>query len=1135
MKLLLQIRGLLLLICFFSLSITYAQCPDGSAYYSWQGAGTGSQSVLSAGDDSASWTVVGCFKNVEIDFKILDPDNVWDDVRTESNGSYGSGYMTFYMDNYANGAAPNLAYAPGDEMVASWSFDTEIILSDFLITDIDASDQNDAPTGHSSFQDRIIVELYNNGASVGVSYVEADAAVSDYTISGDTITANWASGVDNNSNPLDDEGTVYANSNGPIDSIVVRYIAGPDEAYPAQQAIAFGGITMCCYVPDMDGDGVSDIRDIDDDNDGIPDVQEICGDTATSFACWGADYFFDNDSDGIFNYQDADFCTLNSYGVCYWMDFDNDGLINSLDQDSDNDGIPDVVEATGEDTDGDGYVDNQEDLTIPVGYMESSASSTMLTIASSSSPTLSDDGTVVLTMPFAFEYFGNTMSTSLRLNMNGWVSFDNISPGSVWNPISIPNSTYTNTILMNWTDLNPSAGGSVNYGTNGSAPNRIFIIEFIGVNFYSGTGSATFQLQLHETTNEIVIVTTNFNPSTSTGKSMGLNQMVSNAYAVSGRNDQAYSITTAEGRSFIYNYGVEPNGRDDGYDSHPMIITDMDGDGFPNYQDADSDGDGIPDVVEAGGIDTDGDGRYDNYVDTDNDGFADAVDGDVGNDSIAENSANALQLTNVDTDSNGIPNGYPMGDYDGDGFLDFLDIDVDNDGILDNREAQEGNNITNYTMVLPLGSDADGDGLDDRYDPDQSDGLVANSAANGTAIAESDALDDFDGDGVPNHKDMDSDNDGIIDLIEADSTNDYTAFSTVDVDQDGLYDVFDADTTGVDSSFGVTPFDDGDDTDGAADYLDFNADDDAYVDYVEAVDYNLNAQSQDDYETMASNYSPQNGGVAASNYDNSADSDADGIPNWLDMDVIGNFPNFLNPSHTLYADSDNDGLVDLLDSDQNNSTPFSGTLIPGTILPYPSDYNDITDPQSDWRDINTHIYLPVEWLKFEVVKIGPTNALLSWSTASEKNSDRFEIYKSIDGISYDLIGEVAGNGTTAELSSYSFLDPNLGEGISYYQLKQIDYNSDFEYSEIRHLVNTSGQEVIIYPNPMKDVTRLINVQKGTEIQIYELSGLDVTSSANVRNYGSEVELDMSAFKSGTYLVKMQNGDNQTVKRISLVN
>ncbi|MBT8326660.1 MAG: hypothetical protein KJP21_02990, partial [Bacteroidia bacterium] len=281
MKLLLQTRGLLPLICLFFFSITYAQCPDGSADYSWQGAGSGSQSVLTAGDTSASWTVVGCSKNVEIDFTFYNPDNVWDDVRTESNGAYGAGYMTFYMDNIANGASPNTAYSPGDEIIASWSFDTEIVLNDFLITDIDASDLNDAPAGHSSFQDRIIVELYNNGTPVSVYYVEADAAVSNYTISGDTITANWTSGVDNNSNPLDDEGTVYANSVDPIDSIVVRYIAGPDEAYPAQQAIAFGGITMCCYVPDMDGDGVTDIRDIDDDNDGIPDVQEICGDTAT--------------------------------------------------------------------------------------------------------------------------------------------------------------------------------------------------------------------------------------------------------------------------------------------------------------------------------------------------------------------------------------------------------------------------------------------------------------------------------------------------------------------------------------------------------------------------------------------------------------------------------------------------------------------------------------------------------------------------------------------------------------------------------------------------------------------------------------------------------------------------------------
>ena len=1128
MKLLLPV-GLcaLFFLCF---SVTHAQCPDGSADYSWQGASAGSQSVLTAGTSSTSWSVTGCSKNIDINFEIQNPDAVWDTLRTQSNGSYGAGYMTFYMDNIANGAAPNTAYNLGDEMIAIWSFSENITLQDFLITDIDASDNNDAPAGHSSFQDRIIVELYNDGVAVGVTFVEANAALSNYTISGDTITANWTANTDNNINPLDDEGTVYANSNAPIDSLVVRYVAGPDELYPAQQAIAFSGFTMCCFVPDFDGDGVTDIRDIDDDNDGIPDVQEICGDTATSFACYGSDYFYDNDSDGILNYRDADYCVLNSFGVCRDMDFDKDGLINSLDQDSDNDGIPDVVEASGEDTDGDGYVDNQEDLEIPVGYAETSVSATMLTITSPTSPTVSDDGTELLTMPFAFDYFGVTMGTTVRLNMNGWMTFDNITPPSVWNPISIPNSAYTNTIMMNWTDINPSAGGAVTYGTNGTSPNRIFIIEFNGVPFYSGSGSATFQLQLHETTNEIQIITQNFNPSLTNGKVMGLNQMVSNAYIVTGRNDQNYSITTPEGRSFIYNSGLEPNGRDDGYDSHPMTITDMDGDGLPNYQDVDSDGDGISDCIEAGGLDVDGDGRYDVFVDVDLDGFADAVDGDVGNDSVAENTANALQLTNVDTDTNGIPNGYPFGDYDGDGFLDFLDIDVDNDGLIDGREVQEGNALTNGTMITPLHTDADGDGLDDRYDADQTDGLITNSAVAGTVVAESDDLDDYDGDGVPNHKDADSDNDGIVDYIEADSSNDYTAYSLVDVDMDGLIDAFDADTTGVVGSLGITPNDDSDDSDGFPDYLDGNADNDQLLDYKEAVDFNNTAVSMDDYMVMAAAYTPINGGVAASNYNNALDADFDGIPNWLDDDIIDNFANFLDPNHAFYADSDNDGLVDLLDADNNASTPFAGTLIPGTIVPYPSDYNNINDPQSDWRDVNTFIYLPVEWLSFDVVKVDDATALLTWATASEKNNEKFIIESSKDGVSFQSIGEVLGNGTTSEVTQYDFTDFNLTPGFTYYRLTQVDINGDFEKSEMRVVSVKSSNVVSVYPNPSKGNVYVSNASFGAEIFISDLAGMEVQSS----RLDASNKVDLSGLRSGTYIMKILYESGESTQKISLV-
>ena len=558
-------------------------------------------------------------------------------------------------------------------------------------------------------------------------------------------------------------------------------------------------------------------------------------------------------------------------------------------------------------------------------------------------------------------------------------------------------------------------------------------------------------------------------------------------------------------------------------------MIDDDGDSLPNYTDLDSDGDGISDCVEAGGLDVNGDGRYDVFTDSDNDGMADAIDGDVGNDDTAENTAAALQLTNVDTDYDGLPNGYPMGDYDGDGYLDFLDIDVDNDGILDNREVQEGDSLTNTTMQVPLNSDADGDGLDDRYDPNQTDGLVINTASVGSPVAYSNNLDDWDRDGIPNHKDRDSDNDGIVDLIEADSADNYTAFGSTDVDGDGLLDIFDADTSAFANSIGVVPNDDSDDSDGKPDYLDGNSDADYYLDYQESVNYNNNANSLDDYKLMASTYSPANGGVAATNYDNALDADFDSIPNWLDDDVIDNFPNFLDPNHSLYSDSDSDGLVDLLDADNNSAIPFTGILIPGTILPYPSDYNNVVDPQSDWRDVNTQISLPVEWLTFDAVQMSKTRALLSWETATEENNKKFIVEKSKDGMRFFAIGEMLGSGTTNDVSSYDFTDYTLDAGVTYYRIVQVDFNGAKDISETKVLTVTDGADVIAYPNPTAGVVTLANLPADAQITVFDMNGMDATSAGV-----SSSSFDLSGLRAGIYEIHITSPTVNIVKRIILI-
>lgn len=62
------------------------------------------------------------------------------------------------------------------------------------------------------------------------------------------------------------------------------------------------------------------------------------------YDCLFTDPSADNDYDGLFNYQDPDYCTLNSAGVCASMDTDVDGIPDYLDTDSDNDGCSDANE-----------------------------------------------------------------------------------------------------------------------------------------------------------------------------------------------------------------------------------------------------------------------------------------------------------------------------------------------------------------------------------------------------------------------------------------------------------------------------------------------------------------------------------------------------------------------------------------------------------------------------------------------------------------------------------------------------------------------------------------------------------------------------------------------------------------------
>jgi len=82
-------------------------------------------------------------------------------------------------------------------------------------------------------------------------------------------------------------------------------------------------------------------------------------------------------------------------------------------------------------------------------------------------------------------------------------------------------------------------------------------------------------------------------------------------------------------------------------------------------------------------------------------------------------------------------------------------------------------------------------------------------------------------------------------------------------------------------------------------------------------------------------------------------------------------------------------------------------------------------------------YKPIQ---IDEVQIGN---LITWSTLTEAGHEKFLIEKSVDGITFEAIGEEEGAGDSDKVNDYAFLDLRTGDIEAYYRLKMID-NQAFE-------------------------------------------------------------------------------------------
>ncbi len=561
---------------------------------------------------------------------------------------------------------------------------------------------------------------------------------------------------------------------------------------------------------------------------------------------------------------------------------------------------------------------------------------------------------------------------------------------------------------------------------------------------------------------------------------------------------------------------------------------DKDLDGRLNMFDLDSDNDGIPDVVEAYGVDTNGDGLIDNYTDIDGDGLSDNVDGNLSLLSGASNTGLGLGLPNLDGDV--VPN--------------FLDLDSDNDGIPDVVEVG-GPYTTNNGLIAGF-IDVNTDGLHDGY-------------INGTALlqtgtditadgrADSWPNKNLDRDLRPNAYDMDSDGDGIVDVIEA---------GLPDADLNGIVDGT-IGTHGWSQTVDLMPVLNIRNTDAVAnpDYLDIDSDEDGIPDNIEGMAtaaYLLPGITDTDGDGLVNTYDNVVGfggsGIFVYDHDGDLtpdyrdlDTDADGQPDIIEGNDF-NLNGLADDLVTLTGlDTDGDGLDNRFDSlnlvtnikgtsyNMGNLGSTAGDPAPGARCPVQKKVP--AQANRDWRFVG--VVLPVQFLQLSgIMQAG--HVLLNWTVVAAKEIDHFEVERSTDNSTYIKTGDVWQAVKLNEEQGFTFTDDvgNVNRDIIYYRIKVIGKDGEIQYSNILVVRRQQSKTLLsIMPNPARDyVSMLFFAEKESVVTIRLIDNLGKTAllkNQKVVKGNNSLQLHgLGKYSNGVYSIQLfVNGEVITHKLV----
>lgn len=175
--------------------------------------------------------------------------------------------------------------------------------------------------------------------------------------------------------------------------------------------------------------------------------------------------------------------------------------------------------------------------------------------------------------------------------------------------------------------------------------------------------------------------------------------------------------------------------------------------------------------------------------------------------------------------------------------------------------------------------------------------------------------------------------------------------------------------------------------------------------------------------------------------------------------------------------------------------------------------------------------LPINLIHFDAEPINNTYVQINWKTASEINNDYFTVERSQHGNNWNVIDQVEGAGNSSYPIDYSTIDNNPHSGISYYRLRQTDFNGIYTYSKIVpvEIINTV---ISAYPNPTNNIITLTGLDSSIEyFNLFNSLGQNIFNQVLViEKNQSKLVLDLSNLSNGIYTFQSSTLNIQIYKQ-----